>query len=598
MTEASLSRPREPSVSVVIPARNAADTLARQLRALVAQEDAPPFEVVVVDDASSDDTADVARGFAGDLRLELMSLEQNAGPSIARNLGTETSQGELVLYCDADDAVFPNWVAEMASAASSADVLGGALVPDKDDGAASIAALFPAQREGLARAGYLWYAISANMACWREVINAIGGWDADLTHGEDVDFSLRAQNAGYRLGAAPAAKIRYAMRPTVRSLLRQRAGYGYGIGLLEQKHGLPARSLGTQLLAPLAHSVGLLRPRPSDRVARLALIATDLGRARAALDQAGARTPRRRYRFAASAILRSVPELSARALRRQTLQGGSGDRVPFTSAPGSPVSGLGMVAPSCDGARSPVAASYSRVPLEPLTVEWLASLLTPGDTAVDVGANIGLVSLVLSRLVGPTGHVLAIEPVPENVACLRENVRRHSAGAVEVLDIAVGCAVGRTTLEVGENTLIAREQRDRFRTRPATARSIEVLVEPLDDILGHLEPTVIKIDVEGGELQALRGARATLERSPGTRLVVELTPSCHGDGSGRALVELLDRLGFRHVLAEDDTASPRFGQVRQTQAAMADWDAGRLPPLWYANLLCSRDPADLPPCSQ
>jgi hypothetical protein len=77
--------------------------------------------------------------------------------------------------------------------------------------------------------------------------------------------------------------------------------------------------------------------------------------------------------------------------------------------------------------------------------------------------------------------------------------------------------------------------------------------------------------------------------------VVELNPGSHGARGPARLLDLLERHGFAHVVAEDDIASPRYGATRATAGALAEWELGQLPTGWYANLLCSRSSADLPP---
>jgi FkbM family methyltransferase len=186
--------------------------------------------------------------------------------------------------------------------------------------------------------------------------------------------------------------------------------------------------------------------------------------------------------------------------------------VPFTSAPGSPVSGLGLVAPSVDGVRSTVANSYSRVPLEPLTVQWLASVVSPGDRAVDVGANVGLFSIALSGLVGAGGEVIAIEPGSSNVACLRSNLARHARSKVEVVPVAAGREHGQLELTVGDNTLISTltSAPTRRRGRRGRAQVESVPVRRLDDVVAPGPVAVLKLDIEGGEVEALLGAERLL----------------------------------------------------------------------------------------
>src|SRR5688572_16829702 len=96
-----------PRVSVIIPAHEAADYLASTLRTVVAQS-VPDWEAIVVDDASSDGTAEAAEGI--DPRIRVFRSERNLGPAGARNLALEHAQGELLALLDADDAWEPHYL--------------------------------------------------------------------------------------------------------------------------------------------------------------------------------------------------------------------------------------------------------------------------------------------------------------------------------------------------------------------------------------------------------------------------------------------------------------------------------------------------------
>jgi glycosyltransferase involved in cell wall biosynthesis len=104
---------RPATFSVVIPAYNTADTLGEAIDSVLAQT-RQDFEIIVVDDGSSDDTAAVAEGF-GDRRIRVYRQE-NAGPSAARNRGIAEALGEYVSSLDSDDLWLPDYLAEMGRA--------------------------------------------------------------------------------------------------------------------------------------------------------------------------------------------------------------------------------------------------------------------------------------------------------------------------------------------------------------------------------------------------------------------------------------------------------------------------------------------------
>lgn len=104
---------RPPKVSVIIPAYNAADTIGRAIRSALDQS-LQDFEIIVIDDASTDETAGVVRGIA-DPRIRLVSHEKNRGEYGARNSGVSTARGEYIAWLDADDEWLPGKLAEQVA---------------------------------------------------------------------------------------------------------------------------------------------------------------------------------------------------------------------------------------------------------------------------------------------------------------------------------------------------------------------------------------------------------------------------------------------------------------------------------------------------
>ena len=221
-------RSRPASVSVVVPAYNAAATLGEQLEALAAQRYDGDWEVVVVDNGSTDGTADLACRYAG--RFPAFSVVDGGprrGHSVPRNAGAQAARGELLAYCDADDIVAPGWLAAMAEAASHYDLVGGWLDvrPLNDETTRSWHQPWPRDR---LRSWLLPYAVSANLAIWADVLSDLGGWSSEYeAGGEDTELSWRAQLAGYRLGFARDAVVHYRYRSGIWQTARQ----AYKIGV-------------------------------------------------------------------------------------------------------------------------------------------------------------------------------------------------------------------------------------------------------------------------------------------------------------------------------------------------------------------------------
>jgi FkbM family methyltransferase len=174
----------------------------------------------------------------------------------------------------------------------------------------------------------------------------------------------------------------------------------------------------------------------------------------------------------------------------------------------------------------------------------LGQLVRPGMTAVDVGANLGLYSLLLEGLVGPAGRVIAFEPDPELFSLLRENCAENGA-PVEARQVALGLEPGRMILQrlilnSGDNHLGAAG-------RAAFRRPLEVEVAPLDSLMPGLRPDFIKVDVQGWELKVLKGMEGTLRACGGAAVYLEFWPTGlrrAGDSPGE-LFSYLRGLDFR-----------------------------------------------------
>ncbi len=151
---------------------------------------------------------------------------------------------------------------------------------------------------------------------------------------------------------------------------------------------------------------------------------------------------------------------------------------------------------------------------EPCLTDWLTRRLSPGDTFIDVGANVGYFTLLAARLVGPSGHVVAIEPAPENLKILRYNVAVNAAHNVRIVAAGVSEREGELPLYGsgvdGKITLDAS-----WAQRHSLPAAGIVPVPPLASLLNDTErPTMVKIDVEGLELPVLRSAASILAAQP------------------------------------------------------------------------------------
>lgn len=149
---------------------------------------------------------------------------------------------------------------------------------------------------------------------------------------------------------------------------------------------------------------------------------------------------------------------------------------------------------------------------EPATLALMDACLRPGDHMVDVGANLGLMSLHASLAVGPSGSVTALEPHPMTFGRLQEHLRLNKSQNVNAINVAAGAEDGM--LELFDTPGFQSGQAS-FVANSGGISAGEVAVRRLDDILPATQArTFIKIDVEGYEHQALLGAARTLQRDP------------------------------------------------------------------------------------
>jgi FkbM family methyltransferase len=168
----------------------------------------------------------------------------------------------------------------------------------------------------------------------------------------------------------------------------------------------------------------------------------------------------------------------------------------------------------------------------------------PGATVVDVGANIGVISAFAAQCVGSTGQVIAIEPAADNLAVLRENLRANDLRQVDVRGSAAGSRRGSRALYLrGEVSAVNSLFPDSCYASVTGVAQVDV--ERLDDVVDG-EADVVKIDVEGAELDVLAGMPRLLA-SPWIHLIVEWHPLLQRaaghrpDQLPRALIEA----GFR-----------------------------------------------------
>ena len=223
-----------PHISVVVCSYNGERTIRGCFEGLLKLE-YPNFEVIVVDDGSTDATAAIAREYG----FRLISTE-NRGLSSARNAGLEAAAGEMVAYIDDDARPDSHWLTYLAATfldSSHAGVGGPNIAPPGDGHIADCVANAPggpihvllSDREAEHIPG-------CNMAFRKASLTAIGGFDPRFRiAGDDVDVCWRLRQQGWTLGFSPAAVVWHHRRNSLRAYWKQQQGYGKAEALLESK---------------------------------------------------------------------------------------------------------------------------------------------------------------------------------------------------------------------------------------------------------------------------------------------------------------------------------------------------------------------------
>ena len=187
----------------------------------------------------------------------------------------------------------------------------------------------------------------------------------------------------------------------------------------------------------------------------------------------------------------------------------------------------------------------------------LVSVLRPGDVVLDVGANVGFLTVIMARLVGSAGHVYAFEPVPANAALIRRNARRNGFRHVTVLEQAVAAQAGRAELVLAAysgGAALASADRP-----PDAVDSIDVEVVTVDIAVADgrvRSPQLVKIDVEGAELAVLEGMTRTIgDARPIVLCEVDAGDADRFASKRQACIDHLEEAGY-DVRVLDDSYPP------------------------------------------
>ncbi|MFJ9381447.1 FkbM family methyltransferase [Streptomyces sp. NPDC101455] len=213
---------------------------------------------------------------------------------------------------------------------------------------------------------------------------------------------------------------------------------------------------------------------------------------------------------------------------------------------------------------------------EPNLTAWLSRRLRPGETFVDVGANIGYYTLLASRLVGPTGRVISIEASPAFHQALTSAARDNGCHNIRSANTAVSATAETLTFYLEHSTNLGGTT---AALRPRTVESsFQMDALPLPQVLQGDEldrARVIKVDVEGAEASLMHGLAPALDRlRDDAELVIEVTPrllSKQGQDVEEVLAPLREH-GFHLYKLTNDYAAGSYPTAQRRPAAPVRWD--------------------------
>jgi len=213
--------------SVVIPVYNGEKNIARTLQALLSQESEEPFEIIAVDDGSTDNTAEVLRKYP-----VKMLRKSNGGPASARNLGAQNSQGDIILFLDSDCIPQTGWLKALTEPLHNPEIMGvkGRYITRQKSLIARFVQLeFEERYRMLQKQPFIDFVDSYSAAFRRKAFLQVGGFDESFpkADNEDVDLSYKLAKAGFKMIYRPQAVVEHTHPAALKAYLKVKFSRGY-----------------------------------------------------------------------------------------------------------------------------------------------------------------------------------------------------------------------------------------------------------------------------------------------------------------------------------------------------------------------------------
>lgn len=166
--------------------------------------------------------------------------------------------------------------------------------------------------------------------------------------------------------------------------------------------------------------------------------------------------------------------------------------------------------------------------------QCLARIVRPGDTCIDIGANVGYYSILMSALAGEKGQTIAVEPIPRIAGLLRQTAGLNHPG-FGVAEVALSNDTGKAILHIpnlsfGDSSILQRS--DRVTVSKSKTKVQTITLDLLMEQMNVSKVNVIKMDVEGAEPQVFEGMKKTIDNNPGLKIIIEYSPYLYTNAKG------------------------------------------------------------------